>query len=317
MLDRIQHLSETLRTNWGDDPASRGAAKMAAGAVLFAEGMFGAVSRTAGALTPSQRSNRRGVVGGLLGVVFGAVFVIVGWFAGGAMTGGIEDGVRTTGTVVDVVTGRSDEGGAMYSPVVDYTVDDSTYTVQASWSSSSRPSIGGDATVVYSADEPDRAYVHDRWIRLFPWIFIGTGAFVAIGSLVHLLISVALVGFGVWLFRQGRGERGSAEADRTRDGFFTDLLDLFRGDERVRALAAGAQLPWEDSPPTPRDAPPDAQGDRAAGTAATSEAGPPPPPPSTGPPSGWYADPDSGEGLRWWDGQRWTEHRTQSGADRS
>lgn len=25
------------------------------------------------------------------------------------------------------------------------------------------------------------------------------------------------------------------------------------------------------------------------------------------PPAGWYADPE-GAGLRWWDGQRWTEH---------
>ena len=30
----------------------------------------------------------------------------------------------------------------------------------------------------------------------------------------------------------------------------------------------------------------------------------------SGPPAGWYDDPDGGTAQRWWDGTRWTEHRT-------
>lgn len=32
-----------------------------------------------------------------------------------------------------------------------------------------------------------------------------------------------------------------------------------------------------------------------------------PPPPSL-PPAGWYVDPQHAAQMRWWDGQRWTEH---------
>jgi hypothetical protein len=37
-------------------------------------------------------------------------------------------------------------------------------------------------------------------------------------------------------------------------------------------------------------------------------------PPSDLPPAGWYADPEHGMTLRWWDGHGWTDQRTASGS---
>lgn len=49
----------------------------------------------------------------------------------------------------------------------------------------------------------------------------------------------------------------------------------------------------------------------AATTLPTSDesgALPPAPAPRPATPEGWYADPQGGTGLRWWDGTRWTDH---------
>ena len=44
-------------------------------------------------------------------------------------------------------------------------------------------------------------------------------------------------------------------------------------------------------------------------TATASPApAPPPPPPPSGPPAGWYANPENPQQTRWWDGTAWTEH---------
>lgn len=52
--------------------------------------------------------------------------------------------------------------------------------------------------------------------------------------------------------------------------------------------------------------------DFGAGRGERSVARPTAAPPS-GPPAGWYQDPDGVPGNRWWDGTAWTEHRQQPG----
>lgn len=35
-------------------------------------------------------------------------------------------------------------------------------------------------------------------------------------------------------------------------------------------------------------------------------------PPPALPPAGWYPDPDESSRQRWWDGSKWTEHRSET-----
>lgn len=44
--------------------------------------------------------------------------------------------------------------------------------------------------------------------------------------------------------------------------------------------------------------------------ASTSPGDVPPLPSPHGPPPSWHPDPEDPHSLRWWDGQRWTDHRT-------
>lgn len=46
---------------------------------------------------------------------------------------------------------------------------------------------------------------------------------------------------------------------------------------------------------------------QAAATRLVPQPEPTVPPPAL-PPAGWYADPTERDRLRWWDGERWTEH---------
>jgi hypothetical protein len=53
------------------------------------------------------------------------------------------------------------------------------------------------------------------------------------------------------------------------------------------------------------------EGTTPSPTEVVGDGGAPPPSEHTGlPPAAWYADPDNAEGMRYWDGSRWTEHRT-------
>ncbi len=324
MFQRIQHFFNTLSTNWSDDPGARGAAKMAAGGVLVAEGVFGVVRGRSGG-----KRQRGGLLGGIFGIVFGIIFINVAGFMEGTK---IQDPVQTTGEIVAAErAGTNDDGQQMYRERIAYEVDGRRYEITSRGRQSWQPNVGAEVDVVYSASDVSNGQrvggAFDWGIRAFSW----TGWFIVVTSVFSLIISIALIIFGIWLFQQGRADRRMSGEDRS---FFGDLFaiakDVRAGNMDVTQTAAGVTGKSQGAAP-------DASTGAGAGAGVGSEAGGimgaamraagmnpqsgaatpsspqdnagAPEPTTAAAPPGWMLDPDDDTMLRWWNGEAFTEQR--------
>ncbi len=219
-MKRIRHFFNTLQTNWSEDPAARGAAKMTAGAILVAEGIFGVARRAVSRGRRRGKNSAGGLLGGIIGVVVGIVFIVVGTAMGPE---DYPDQVNTQGEIVDMQTSRNDEGQTMYTPVYAFEVDGQEFQFSPSMRSSSRPNIGQQVDIAYSAADPRNARRTDGLEGKVHWMFIGAGVFVLLMSLFSLAVSVALIVLGIMLFRSGRADRKSAGETGS---FLSDLMSI-------------------------------------------------------------------------------------------
>ncbi|TVQ30990.1 MAG: DUF3592 domain-containing protein [Wenzhouxiangella sp.] len=237
-MKRIRHFFNALQTNWSEDPAARGAAKMTAGAVLVAEGVFGLGRRAMrGRRGRSGKRGKGGLIGGVIGLVVGGAVMIVGF---GMAPSPYPDERSAQGEIVSVETTRNSEGETRFRAVYGFEVDGRTYRFPSRMTTNIRPTQGDTVAVAYSASNPEQARRTDGWGQRLHWLFIGGGLLVLLSSLFSLAISIALIVLGIMLFRSGRTDRQSAGES---GGFISDLMSLASrassGEIDVEQTAAG------------------------------------------------------------------------------
>jgi hypothetical protein len=89
--------------------------------------------------------------------IFGAVFASVGFFIL-YMNHAKPGWTRTTGQIVSVATSQTSDS-TIYTPIVQYTVDEQTYEVSPDISTSTYPHVGEDQEVAYNPAQPAESKV--------------------------------------------------------------------------------------------------------------------------------------------------------------
>lgn len=235
MMKRLQHLTNTWQTNWSSNPQARGTAKMATGAILIAEGIFG-VGRSM-IVGRRPRSSGGGLIGSSIGVIFGGIFAGAGLLLGPQP---FEDETIITGKIVQVDRVTDSDGDTLYQRVYGYTVNGQDYRFSSSVRTSHRPQIGYPVTIGYSETFPDNARRLDGPDGYFHWFFVGIGGLVLVFSLISLGISIVLIVVGVRLLMDGRRDRQLSGSDTNLLGDVFSLTQQAKnGDIDLSHTAAG------------------------------------------------------------------------------
>lgn len=198
-MTRLNYLGNALRTRWAEDPAVRGMAKMAAGAALIVVGLFG----LGGASTSSRKGKRRpgGILGNLLFLFAGGLFLAA---AVSLWPDSWSDQVETDGEIASYRSGTSSEGRPVYRPIYRYEVDGREYGLESELTTNAEPEVGESVRIAYSASDPTQARPMDGVDAFAHWIFLGVGLGLLFIAFVSMAIGIALMVFGMRLFRDGR-----------------------------------------------------------------------------------------------------------------
>ena len=289
-FERFSRLKIALRA-MADDPHSQGKAAKVAGIALIADGFIGLENPLSGG------SRRKGIFGALPLLLFGGAFL---FFANITDNTAYEDGVIAVGRVVSVQPvgdGRSCE------LIVEYQAAGETLRTGSGMSSSTWcDDLGRSVDVSYRPGSPGSARVLEDGasvfvlFKVFGWVIVASAA-----ALLLLRLAEIIAGVGLWLWgrRQVRKHPPTPESD-----WMTILRQAWTGGMNEGTHNGGTstesllgQIGGAIS--------------RASGNVLQNSTSSSPPPPGAQPltpPAGWYQDPSSPSGRRWWDGKSWTSH---------
>ncbi|QOC21093.1 DUF3592 domain-containing protein [Wenzhouxiangella sp. AB-CW3] len=243
-MTRIQHLTNTLGTAWADEPTVRGTAKMAAGAVLIFVGLFGMSPLTSKSRKKGKKKRKRknkGMMGGILGNMI--LLAAAGLFLVATITLWPEtwdDQVETDGQVADYQSGTGSDGRPIYRPLYRFEADGVEYGFASPVRTNVQPEVGAEVRIAYSASDPEQARRIDGVDGIAHWLFFGVSMLLLLLGGGALSISLVLVGFGIWLFREGRRDLDKpADPEASMQDLRSTFSRIRSGEIDIENTAAG------------------------------------------------------------------------------
>lgn len=301
VITRLVRLWGVVKEASGDRYVQGRAAQLAGGA-LIADGLIGLENPL------KRKQSRVGIFGSLVPIVVGVIFLFVATTFLSEMTP-YKDGVMTTGNVTDVnrSTSRDSDGNQTTTcgVIVDYEVDGVKYTVQSSYSSNSFCGLQGRSIEVsYRPEVPAEGRIITGETKLVRNIFFWSGLFAVVSGLGLFVVRLGSIVFGVWLFFWGK-KRAAGAAEQDVRGVLERLQDAWGSAEPDVSHAHA--IPHLGSIVGSVFGGSERQGGSGDVSQVSAQPSSPPGVVAGGPPPGWFPCP-RGDGERWWDGQKWTEH---------
>jgi|688.fasta_scaffold261175_2 hypothetical protein len=293
---RLQRLWAVVKRQSGNKYVQGRAAQIAGGA-LIADGIIGLEN-------PLGRKSRMGIVQAVMMMAVGLGWLFV-FSSTSTASMPYENGEIASGVLVEVSPPDIASDSSICYGIVEYSVDGITYRVRTG-SSSICGSRNISLDVSYPLDAPGRGRVVPSAAQgallnsfsLIPTIFFVIGA-------TTFLVRGFTICAGIYIFLRGR-KLVNSNPEVPLGDIKDQLIAAWGAPEPSKSQASVPVVvigdPGPSQSPMAQAATPQAALGVLFGKLFGGQK-----PTHSGPPPGMYDDPD-GQGKRWWDGARWTEH---------